>query len=69
LKVSDPATAFRLPKAVLATIDAICAAQDLTRSQIYRRSVLDYLRNLNVTTHTDMKPSEPQRTWPIDLFE
>jgi hypothetical protein len=34
LKISDPATAFRLPKAVLASIDAICAKEDLTRSQI-----------------------------------
>src|SRR4029079_1205764 len=30
LKASDPATAFRLPKAILASVDAICAKEDTT---------------------------------------
>jgi hypothetical protein len=69
LKVSDPATAFRIPKMILATVDAICAKQDLTRSQVFRRSVLEYLRRQNVPMTTDVKPPEPQQTWPMDLFE
>ena len=28
--------AFRLPKRILATVDAICAREDLTRSQVFR---------------------------------
>ena len=69
MKVSDPATAFRLPKTMLATVDAICARDDLTRSQIFRRSVVEYLKRQNVTMTTDVNPPEPQRTWPMDLFE
>ena len=69
MKVSDPATAFRLPKTMLATVDAICAREDLTRSQVFRRSVVEYLKRQNVTMTTDVKPPEPQRTWPMDLFE
>jgi hypothetical protein len=69
LKVSDPATAFRIPKTILATVDAICAKQDLTRSQVFRRSVLEYLRRQNGTMTTDVNPPEPQQTWPMDLFE
>ena len=69
LKISDPATAFRIPKTILATVDAICAKQDLTRSQIFRRSVVEYLRRQNVRMTTDVNPPEPQRTWPMDLFE
>jgi hypothetical protein len=69
LKVSDPATAFRLPKTMLATVDAICARQDLTRSQVYRRSVVEYLKRQSITMTTDVNPPEPQRTWPMDLFE
>ena len=40
MKISDPSTAFRLPQAVLATVDSLCAKQDLTRSQVYRRSIV-----------------------------
>jgi metal-responsive CopG/Arc/MetJ family transcriptional regulator len=43
--LSDSSTAFRLPKGLLATIDAICEKQDLTRSQLFRRSVTQYLKS------------------------
>jgi hypothetical protein len=33
-KLPDPQTAFRLPKGLLASVDAICEQQDLTRSQL-----------------------------------
>jgi predicted transcriptional regulator len=70
LKVSDPATAFRLPKAILASVDAICAREDLTRSQIYRKSLVEYLRKQDAAMATDdLNRPEPQRAWPMGLFE
>jgi predicted transcriptional regulator len=62
LKISDPATAFRLPQTILATVDAICAREDLTRSQVFRRSVMAYLKNQNAIA-TDLKAPEPQEEW------
>src|SRR5262249_22806476 len=49
LKISDPPTAFRIPKTILATVDAICAKEDLTRSQVFRRSVMEYLKSQNTS--------------------
>ena len=69
MKVSDPATAFRLPKAILASVDAICVREDLTRSQIYRKSLVDYLRKHNAAAIADLNQAEPQTTWPMGLFE
>jgi predicted transcriptional regulator len=68
LKISDPATAFRIPKTILATVDAICAREDLTRSQVFRRSVMQYLKNQNVIV-ADVNQPEAQQAWPADLFE
>jgi Ribbon-helix-helix protein, copG family len=48
LTLSDPSTAFRLPKAMLATIDTICETQDLTRSQVFRRSITECLKSQNI---------------------
>jgi hypothetical protein len=69
LKLPDPSSAFRLPKGLLATIDAFCEQQDLTRSQFYRRSIMEYLKRQSVPMTTDVNGPEPQRTWPDDLFE
>ena len=70
MKASDPATAFRLPKAILASVDAICAKEDMTRSQIYRKSLVDYLKKQDAAMATaDFDQPEPQPTWPMDLFE
>jgi hypothetical protein len=68
LKISDPATAFRIPKTILATVDAICAREDLTRSQVFRRSVMEYLKNQNAIA-TDVHRAEARLPWPADLFE
>jgi predicted transcriptional regulator len=68
LKVSDPATAFRLPKRILATVDEICAREDLTRSQVFRRSVMEYLKSQNAIA-TEVSPPAAQQAWPADLFE
>ena len=62
MKVSDPATAFRLPKRVLATVDAVCAREDLTRSQVFRRSLMEYLKNQNAMA-VDVSQPEPQEEW------
>ena len=65
MRISDPATAFRIPKTILATVDAICAKQDLTRSQVFRRSVVEYLKRRKGTMTTEVNPPES----PMDLFE
>jgi metal-responsive CopG/Arc/MetJ family transcriptional regulator len=57
VKLSDPSTAFRLPQAVLATVDSFCAKQDLTRSQIFRRSVVEYLKSQNIEIITEADSS------------
>ena len=62
MKISDPATAFRLPKTILATIDLICAKQDLTRSQVFRRSVMEYLKSQNAIV-TDLNAPKHQEEW------
>jgi predicted transcriptional regulator len=62
LKVSDPATAFRLPRAILATVDAICAREDLTRSQVFRRGVMQYLKSQNAII-ADLDAPKPQKEW------
>jgi hypothetical protein len=33
---------------MLATVDLLCHQQDLTRSQVYRRSITEYLKNQQV---------------------
>jgi hypothetical protein len=52
---------------MLATIDLICAKQDLTRSQLYRRSIMEYLKNQGAIS-TDVNQPEPQQAWPAELF-
>ena len=71
MKVSHPPTAFRLPKVIIATVDAICAREDLTRSQVFRRSVMEYLKNQNAIGAVVKQPEpgpEPQLAWPAELF-
>jgi predicted transcriptional regulator len=68
LKISDPITGFRVPKTVLAKVDLLCVQRDLTRSQVFRRSIMEYLKRQNVPTSTDVNQLEPQRAWPAELF-
>jgi hypothetical protein len=68
LKISDPPTAFRLPKRILAIVDAICAREDLTRSQVFRRSVMEYLKSQKAIA-MDVSPPGAQQAWPGELFE
>jgi metal-responsive CopG/Arc/MetJ family transcriptional regulator len=57
----DRHTAFRLPKELLATIDAICDAQDLTRSQFFRRCLTERVKSLcqelDVQTSSEVQTS------------
>jgi len=69
LKISDRITGFRLPRTMLAAVDAICVQQDLTRSQVFRRSLTEYLKSQSVANITEVNPPEPQHTWPTELFE
>ena len=67
LKISST-TGFRLPKTMLATVDAFCAKQDVTRSQIFRRSIMEFLKNQNAVA-TDVSPPAAPQAWPTELFE
>ena len=69
MKISDPTTGFRLPKTMLATVDAFCAKQDVTRSQIFRRSIMEFLRRQNPATTSEVTSREPQQSWPAELFK
>ena len=57
-----------LERTMLAAVDAICVQQDLTRSQVFRRSLMEYLKRQNAIA-TDVNQSEPRQQWPADLFK
>ena len=57
-----------LERTMLAAVDAICVQQDLTRSQVFRRSLMEYLKRQNAIA-TDVNQSEPRQQWPADLFQ
>ena len=48
---------------MLATVDSICAKQDLTRSQVFRRSVMEYLKSQSIASNMDVNPTEAQGEW------
>jgi hypothetical protein len=60
----DPIAAFRLPAAALKSVDAICKQQDLTRSQLLRRLINQYLRKESIGMAKDQAasatPAEPE---------
>ena len=68
MKLSDPTTVFRLPKTMLATVDAFCVKQDVTRSQTFRRSIIEFLRRQEAATTLEVNSREPQQSWPGELF-
>ena len=43
----------------VATVDAICEREDLTRSQLYRRSITEYLKKHNVDIITGATSADP----------
>jgi predicted transcriptional regulator len=40
----DRLTAFRLPRALLETVDSLCEQQDVTRSQFFRRCIVQFIK-------------------------
>ena len=64
---TNSSTAFRLPQGLLATVDIICDKQDLTRSQVFRRSITEYLKNQQVEI-VEPAPEEPKRTWCEEVY-
>ena len=62
---SNSSMAFRLPQGLLATVDIICDKQDLTRSQVFRRSITEYLKNQQVEV---LPEPEPKLTWSEALY-
>jgi predicted transcriptional regulator len=64
---SNSSTAFRLPQGLLATVDIICDQQDLTRSQVFRRSITEYLKSQQVEI-AEPPTEEPKRTWSEALY-
>ena len=57
LKLASSITGFRLPKTMLAAVDSFCAKQDVTRSQIFRRSIVEYLKTPNAPTTAEHEPA------------
>jgi metal-responsive CopG/Arc/MetJ family transcriptional regulator len=41
--IPDACTAFRLPKQLLETINAICDQLDCNRSQLFRRAIREFI--------------------------
>ena len=69
----NSSTAFRLPQDLLATVDMVCDQQDLTRSQVFRRSITEYLKNQQVDiveapTEAPIVTEEPKRTWCEEVY-
>jgi hypothetical protein len=44
----DQLTAFRLPTTLLQTVDSFCQERDLTRSQFFRRCVVQFINNQGI---------------------
>jgi metal-responsive CopG/Arc/MetJ family transcriptional regulator len=59
----DKLTAFRLPTILLQTVDTICVREDLTRSQIFRRCITDYVKARGFEVAL-----KQERTWSPELY-
>ena len=64
---SNASSAFRLPQGLLATVDMVCDQQDLTRSQVFRRSITEYLKSQQVEI-VGPPSEESKRTWSEALY-
>ena len=67
-------TAFRLPKELLASIDSICSDLDLTRSQLFRRSVIEFIKTLGHERGAQAQsnvaiPKIEERKWSAELYD
>ena len=68
MEKSNSSTAFRLPQGLLATVDIICDQQDLTRSQVYRRSITEYLKSQQIEIVEPPQPEQPKLTWSEEFY-
>ncbi len=83
IKAERTSTAFRLPTKLLRVIDKWCAANDQTRSQFFRRSIMDRIKLLGIGSPTELSadqlkspggnsttviPNEEPRQWSPELF-
>ena len=64
----DASTAFRLPQKVLEAVDLACGRSDLTRSQIFRRSIVDYLKAQNIEVAAAPE-QEPRLAWSTSPYK
>jgi hypothetical protein len=49
----DRLAAFRLPATLMQTVDAICKNQDITRSQFFRRCIVEYANRHQLVDSTN----------------
>jgi hypothetical protein len=69
-------TAFRLPTELLRIIDRWCDANDVTRSQFFRRSIMDRVNSLGIADQLNPSgvnsmaehPTEEPRLWSPETY-
>jgi hypothetical protein len=60
-------TAFRLPIALLQTVDRWCAEHDITRSQFFRHCITDRIKSLGLDT--SVSQPQQQQAWEPELYD
>jgi len=51
-------TAFRLPRQLLQAIDKWCVENDITRSQFFRRSIIDLVKSLGIAIPAELNSDQ-----------
>jgi metal-responsive CopG/Arc/MetJ family transcriptional regulator len=68
-------TGFRLPRELLDSIDAVCSQQDLTRSQVFRKCVTQFIngvaenRNVQNPGAAQIAQVEQHTGWMPELYD
>jgi len=62
-------TAFRLPTTLLRTIDAYCTQHDVTRSQFYRKSIIERIKALDLDISMARPQQSEERQWSQHLYD
>ena len=68
----DSHAAFRLPKELLSSVDSICNRFDLTRSQIFRKSVTQFIKTFGDHHDVQTPPKVEERPttgWSLELYD
>jgi len=58
LQTEITSTAFRLPTKLLQTIDRWCYDNDTTRSQFFRRSIMDRVKSPGIESGVESNPDQ-----------